>query len=136
MKRLFFIVFCPLVLSGCAIIWLGAGAGIGIGGYKYFEGQLEIIYKGTTYDRVYNVSKQALKNLKISLVKLEKDPIEAKLVAKRPDGQKVVIKIKNLPSGDVWVGIRVGLLGDRTASEIIKGEIDRLLGVNGDIDIH
>ncbi len=135
MRRLLILILCPFIFSGCALIWLGAGAGIGIGGYRYFEGQLEIIYKGTTYDRVYNVSKEALKNLKISLIKLEKDPIEAKLIAKRPDGEKVVLKIKNLPTGDVWLGIRVGLLGDRDASEVIKREIDRLLGVTGDMDL-
>ncbi len=135
MKRFIFVLMLPVLLGGCALVWMGAGAGLGIGGYKYFQGQLEIIYKGTTYERVYEVSKQALKQLDITLVKLEKDPIEAKLVAKRPDGEKVVIKIKNLPTGDVWVGIRVGLLGDRMASELIKVRIDRLLGVLGDTSV-
>lgn len=117
------------ILNGCAAIWLGAGAGVGVVGYKYYEGELETRYYAS-YEKVYNACKLSLKNLNIIIEKQYKDPIEAHLEGIRPNGTKVKITIKNVGTYKL-VKIRVGFLGDLEASKLIKTKIDSYVGQNG-----
>ncbi len=132
MRRLLlgFVLIGVLGLCSCAAVLVGAGAGIGIAGYKFVEGQLEVSYIAP-YDKVWQATKLALSDLHITTEKVEKDAINAEIKAKKADGKMVIIKIKNKPSGMVWVGIRVGIFGDKDASMIIKKAIDRRLGISG-----
>jgi len=119
-----------LSLCGCAAVLVGAGAGGGIAGYKFIEGELQVEYIAP-YERVWQATTLALKDLNIRTEKVEKDAISGKIKARRADNSVVTIKIKNKPSGIVRVGIRVGIFGDEEASKLIKKAIDKRLGVKG-----
>ena len=67
------------MINSCAVLWFGAGASIGIVGYKYIEGQLEITYT-KPYDQVYNAAKKSLIDSKIIILKEYKSLSDAKLV--------------------------------------------------------
>ncbi len=128
-KNILILIMSVVILNGCAVLWLGAGAGIGVAGYKYYNGHLETRYY-TSYNNVFNACKLALKNLNITIEKQYKDPIEATVEGIRLNGSKVKIKIKNV-GNYVVVKIRVGLLGDLEASKLIKTKIDSYVGQNG-----
>ncbi|MCD6319788.1 MAG: DUF3568 family protein [Candidatus Desulfofervidaceae bacterium] len=119
-----------LFLCGCAAVLVGAGATGGIAGYKFIEGELQVEYIAP-YERVWQATTLALKDLNIRTEKIEKDAISGKIKARRADNTLVTIKIKNKPSGMVKVGIRVGIFGDEEASMLIKKAIDKRLGVKG-----
>lgn len=126
---MFLFIISLFTLNGCAILWFGAGTGIGITGYKYYKGELETKYYAN-YIKVYNASKLALKNLNITIEKQYKDSIEGYLEGYRLNGSKVKIKVKNI-GNYVIVKIRVGLLGDLEASKLIKSKIDAYVGQKG-----
>jgi len=125
-KYLWVVVF--FCLLGCAPVLIGAGAGAGVAGYKFIQGSLEIEYIAS-YERVWNATKLALRDSNIRIEKEQKDAINAKIIGKTASNTKVVIKLKNKPSGIVKMSIRVGLFGNEDASMIIKKAIDRRLGI-------
>ncbi|HDD45255.1 MAG TPA: DUF3568 family protein [Candidatus Desulfofervidus auxilii] len=128
MWRKKFLFLLILLLCGCAAILVGTGAGVGVAGYKYIEGALEIEYIAP-YEKVWEATKLALKDANIRIEKIQKDAINAKIVARKADNTKVIIKLKNKPSGIVKMSIRVGLFGNEEASLIIKKAIDKRLGI-------
>ena len=109
-------------LYGCAILWFGAGAGIGVTGYKYLNGQLEFTCN-KSLNQVYKATKHSFESLKIDIISEYRDPFEAKITGIRKNGDKVAVKIKNIGNNSTWIGIRIGLLGDRQASIVIKDKI-------------
>ena len=120
-KNYFLILFLGN-LYGCAILWFGAGAGVGAGAYKYLNGQLEFTCN-KSLNQVYKATKLSFKSLKIETISEYKDPFEAKIVGIRKKKDEVRVKMKNLGNNSTWIGIRIGLLGDRQASIVIKDKI-------------
>ncbi len=117
-------------ISGCAVLWFGAGIGLGIGGYKYLNGRLEVTY-AAPFIRVFDASKSSLKELQINIIKEYRDLIDGEIIGKKADGKQVEIKIKNKGPNLTWLSIRVGILGDRDESMIIKKKIDAYVGLQG-----
>lgn len=124
-KVLLLIIALPFLYS-CAPAWIGLGAGIGIGTYKYIEGNLERDYP-ITYDKTWNVTNQALTNLKISITNSIKN--EGTIDGVREDGKSVIIRLINRGQWVTTVRVRVGFLGDKEASAKIHDEIARVAGL-------
>ncbi len=118
-KNYFFALLLSFSFYGCAILWFGAGAGIGITGYKYLNGQLEFTCSNSM-DQVYKATKLAFKSLKIELLSEYRDALEAKITGIRGNGDKVKVKLKNIENNNTWVGIRVGVGRQRSIKYIKK----------------
>ncbi|WP_461833555.1 DUF3568 family protein [Desulfothermus sp.] len=118
----YFLILFFVNLYGCAIFWFGAGAGVGVTGYKYLNGQLEFTCNNSL-NHVYRATKLTFDSLKIELSSEYRDLLEAKIIGIRKNGDKVTVKMKNIGNNSTWVGIRIGFLGDREASLVIKNKI-------------
>jgi len=131
MKRLkgILVILCSTsFLYGCVLAWVGIGAGVGIGTYKYIEGRLVRSYH-IAYSRAWEVTNSALENLQISISDSFDEGTRGKIEAVRKDGKKVSIKLKDMGQGVTEISVRVGILGDRPASEKIHDEIAAVAGV-------
>lgn len=127
-KRLTIFICFISFLYGCAVAWLGVGAGVGIGTYKYIEGNLIGEYP-LAYSRAWDATNEALENLKISITNSMNEASHGKIDAVRKDGKKVVITVKDKGLGVSSISVRVGILGDRVLAQKILDEIASLSGV-------
>ncbi len=112
------------ILQGCASsLNIGSGAG------RYVEGELRATYS-YPLDRTWEASLAALKDLNLSVVKMQEDlgvgigTIEAT----RSDGTQVRVDMRSEGLGRTLVEIRVGPYGDKTFSKTINDEISSRLG--------
>jgi uncharacterized lipoprotein len=112
-----------LTFMGCAALVAG-GAGAGAT-YAYLQGWLERDYE-VPFDRAYAATAAAIKNLEMRVVEDVREVGSAKIRAEKGDQQNwitVTTKGEKLSS----ISVRVGLLGDEKASELIHREIERNL---------
>jgi hypothetical protein len=131
MKRLrnVIILICSLsFLYGCVLAWLGLGAGMGIGAYKYVEGRLEREYP-LSYSRAWDATNAALANLQISISNSTKGNTKGDIDAVRKDGKRVLVTLKDRGQGVTTISVRVGLIGDRALAEAVHDEIARVAGI-------
>jgi hypothetical protein len=117
-----------IFLSGCAIAWFGAGAGLGVGAYRYVEGTLEADYS-LTYDEAWETTNTALANLYISVTNSVNEVNQGKIEAIRKDGKHVIVKLQNKSPDVTSINIRVGFFGSREDSERIHEEIRTVSGL-------
>jgi len=115
-------------LYGCAAVLLGVGAGIGIGTYKYIEGNLERDYP-LAYSRAWDDSNAALTNLKISITSSNNDGVKGAIEAVRQDGSRVTVKLMDKGQNVTLIKVRAGILGDRELAEKIHDEIAATAGL-------
>ena len=127
-KRLLALLSMVFILSGCAAVLLGVGAGVGIGTYKFIEGNLIRDYP-LTYARAWDATNTALENLRISVTDSINEGTEGKIESIRKDGKKVVIVIRDRGQGVSSIAIRIGTFGDETGSARIHDEIVSVSGI-------
>ncbi len=120
--RLSVLLTAIFFLSGCAAVLLGVGAGVGIGTYKYIEGNLERDYP-LAYSRAWDASNTALTNLKISITSSNNEGVKGTIEAVRQDGSKITVKLKDKGLNVTLIKVRAGILGDRELAEKIHNEI-------------
>jgi hypothetical protein len=131
MKRLknVIILICSVsFLYGCALAWIGVGAGVGIGAYKFVEGRLEREYP-LSYSRAWDATNSALENLQISISNSIKGDTKGNIDSVRKDGKRVLVSLKDRGQGVTTISVRVGLLGDRGLAEEVHNEIARAAGI-------
>lgn len=128
LKKLFALICMVSCLYGCAAVLLGVGAGVGIGAYRWVEGQLVREYP-LEYSRAWDAVNSALNNLNISISSSMNDGDRGTIEAVRKDGTKVVVKLTDKRQGVTSVAVRVGMLGNRDAGERVHDEIARIAGI-------
>ncbi len=114
-----------VLLTGCAAVLL-AGAGAGIGTYAYVKGELQREYDAPL-DLTWAATTQALKALEIRVVDTKKDQLGGEIDAQRADETTVKVALEPKAGIRTLVKIRVGVFGDRDASERIGKEIEKWL---------
>jgi hypothetical protein len=129
LKQLIVLLSALFVLSGCAAVWLGVGAGVGIGTYKYVEGRLSREYP-LAFSRAWDATNSALANLQISTSNSMDEGVKGEIEAVRRDGTKVAISLKDMGQNVTSISVRVGILGDRGLAERIHDEIASVSGIN------
>lgn len=120
--RLISLMYALLFLYGCAAVWLGVGAGTGIGTYKWYKGNLVRNYP-LSYLKAWDITNTALANLKISITDSIDEGTKGTIKGMRSDGTKVIIKLKDIGPKVTSIGVRVGLLGNQKDAERIHDEI-------------
>ena len=126
-RKLLAPVLLGLFLIGCApLIFFGAGTAVGIVGSMYYRGALTVIYQAP-YMETWDATLKAIDNMKFFMESKDHDSTKGKITARRPDDKPVTISLKYKTSQETEVMIRVGLLGDKGSSKVIKEEIRKVL---------
>ncbi|MDR4460124.1 MAG: DUF3568 domain-containing protein [Nitrospirales bacterium] len=112
------VVWTMSIMSGCAVVLLGAGAGAGVAGATYVMGKLEDEVNASV-PKVQQASVAALKSLALPVDKQRGDKLAAELESETADQKKVWISITSLTSSRSKIVIRVGLMGDEIRSRQI-----------------
>jgi hypothetical protein len=119
-------IFVLIFLTSCVPVVFFAGTVAGIGSYKYYQGVLTVVYEAPYID-TWEATLKSVDNLKMQIKKKDHDLTAAKIVAKLADNRTVTISLKYKSSEETEVNIRVGLLGNKDASDQIKEEIRKVL---------
>ncbi len=114
------------LLPACAVALVGAGAGTGVGTYAYVKGELQQEYDAPL-DLTWAATVRALKELEIRVVDTQKDQLGGKIEARRADETAVKVALEPKMRDRTLVKIRIGIFGDRDASERIGKEIEKHL---------
>ncbi|MFM8471193.1 MAG: DUF3568 family protein [Limisphaerales bacterium] len=104
------------LFSGCAVLLVGAAAGAG--GMAYTQGELKNT-ESVNLSTAHRAAERAVKDLKFAVFKSQLDGLSGLIEARTVADQKVTIKTKQVAAKATEVRIRVGLLGDETASRQI-----------------
>jgi len=114
-------------LMGCAPMLLLGGAAAGIGGYKYYKGLLTVVYEAP-YEKTWDASIKALEDLEFTIQEKTERIGSGKIsAASSSKGQEVNLSLEYVSPHETEVSIRVGLLGDKNASNVIKDKIGSIL---------
>lgn len=122
-------LFVPLLLvgltvlvHGCAVAWVGAGAGTAI----YAMGDLEVVVaKDISF--TYHASLRALEQLELRVSSKVKDALAAKIIARDAQDEKITIKLASTAEDTTKLNIRIGLFGNETKSRLIYEQIQKSL---------
>ncbi|MDZ7700040.1 MAG: DUF3568 family protein [Deltaproteobacteria bacterium] len=127
-KTRYLVLAVLLFLStGCgAVILAGAGAAAGVAGYKYYDGALIIVYEAP-FKKTWDASRQALKEMDCTIGRSEHDITSGSLWGEFGDGKQVNIKLNYESADKTRVSIRVGVFGEKEASNLIKEKIRKIL---------
>lgn len=128
MKKIICVIplLLTLAFSGCVPVALVAGAAAGIGGYKYFEGALTVVYNAPFKD-TWNASLEAIEDMGINIEDKDHSTSSGKIKARRADDTVVSVSMKYLSSDQTEVTIKVGLFGEENESNNIKDKIADVL---------
>ena len=127
------IIFCvlmsmSLLLQGCVLLAVGAGAAAGAGAVAYIQGELRTTYT-TPLDRTWEATLGALKDLGYDVISREKTESGGEIEAKKVGEDKVKITLSISGPGTTLVSIRVGIFGNEAISRTIQGKITSKLEV-------
>jgi len=120
--RLALLLSSVIFMYGCAAVLLGVGAGVGIGAYKYVEGNLIREYP-VTYTKAWDAANTALANLKTGVTNSVNNGAKGTIEAVQKDGTKVVLNLTDKGQNVTSISVRVGMIGDRKSAEIIHNAI-------------
>jgi hypothetical protein len=122
----FLTVCSALCAGGCIVLAIGAGAGLGIGAYKFVKGELEVAYPAG-YEETWSAALDALDSLELTKRSASKDAFGGRIGAARADGTPVKMSVTPVTPDSTTVKIRVGAFGNRAMSETIASEIEAIL---------
>jgi hypothetical protein len=106
-------------LGGC---WFLAGAAGGAGAVAYVKGELTST-EAVSLDTAWSATRKALDDLKYETVKEEKTGLTRQIVANAEKDKRVVVTLEKKTDEVTQISVRVGLLGDRSQSDLILGRI-------------
>lgn len=116
-----------VMLTSCVYLgFFAAGTAAGVGGYKYHNGVLTVIYEAP-FMETWEGCLKAVDEMGLRLIKSAHDLTSGTIEAKRADGKPIRIKVKYKSSNETKVAIRVGIFGDEEASNVIKEKIRQVL---------
>ena len=128
LKNVIVLLISLTFFYGCALAWLGVGAGVGIGAYKYIEGRVERDYP-LSYSRSWDAVNTALANMQISTSNSMDKGTKGSIDAVRKDGKQVKVAVRDKGQGVTNISVRVGIMGDNALSEQIHDEIASVSGI-------
>jgi hypothetical protein len=129
-KRISWVVLLVMgafMISGCAVALVGVAAvGAGSGTYYYINGEMKTDYY-QSFDATWSACQKSVADMRGVDVEQDKEIGNGKIAAVIND-EKVKITVLYKAKNVTTVSIRVGLLGDKLASQLIHDKIgDNLL---------
>lgn len=119
-RTLMVIALLVTVVSSSGCFYLFAGAAGGAGTAAWLSGKLSETVN-TSFDRTLQAAKSALKSFAFEIEKETQKYEVAQLIAKHKDGRQIWVDVHRISDSSSKIEIRVGALGDKTASdEILK----------------
>ena len=119
------LMLISLFFSGCLPLVFIGGAAIGVGGYKYYNGALVVIYQ-TSFDKTWNASVAAMEKMGYEIYERNRKIASGKMVTTGKSTESIKLTIKYVSLEETEVKIRVGLMGDEGVSNKIKDKISEL----------
>jgi hypothetical protein len=115
------------MISGCAVALVGVAAvGAGSGTYYYINGEMKTDYY-QSFEATWSACQKSVADMRGVDVEQDKEIGNGKIAAVIND-EKVKITVLYKAKNVTTVSIRVGLLGDKLASQLIHDKIgDNLL---------
>jgi hypothetical protein len=101
-------LICWGLISGCAALVVGAGAGTGA--YTYLNGELVRSYP-TAYTRTMDVCTQVLSDLNMPIREQTSDGVRTTISTERKDGTPMTLKITIIGLDVTEVSVRTGVVG-------------------------
>ena len=120
------LILISFLSTGCAPVAFIGGAALGVGGYKFYNGALVVIYK-TSLDRTWDASIKALEEMEYQIYKRNREMTSGKISTAGSLNERIKISVKYVSLEETEVGIRVGVLGDEVISNKIKDKISDIL---------
>ena len=120
------LILISFLFTGCAPVAFIGGAALGVGGYKYYNGSLVVIYK-TSLDKTWDASIKALEELEYQVYKRNREMTSGKISTVGSLSEKIRISVKYVSLEETEVRIMVGVLGDEVISNKIKDKISDIL---------
>ena len=124
-KPMICVLFCLMSASCAPVLFLG-GAAVGVAGYKYYEGALEVVYE-SPFMETWDAALRALDRMDMEVTDEKHDLTAGKISAMTSDEKEVKLSFKYRSTEETIVSIRVGVFGDEPASDAIKEEIRKEL---------
>jgi outer membrane protein OmpA-like peptidoglycan-associated protein len=115
-----------LLLTGCAAVLVGAGAGAGA--IAYVQGKAVQTFE-SDYNRTVLAVADTLEDLKIPVEEKLSDALKTTIKAKRPDETPVTVDVVRLEPGKTEVGVRtgdVGVMNRKVSHQILSFVEERL----------
>lgn len=121
------LVIGAFMISGCAVALVGVAAvGAGSGTYYYINGEMKTDYY-QSFEATWSACQKSVADMRGVDVEQDKEIGNGKIAAVIND-EKVKITVLYKAKNVTTVSIRVGLLGDKNASQLIHDKIgDNLL---------
>ncbi|MFP6903446.1 MAG: DUF3568 family protein, partial [Verrucomicrobiia bacterium] len=110
--------FVGVTQTGCLV---AAAIGAGAGAVMYTKGDLEVT-STKSFDEVYAAVEQTCKELNFEVQKNEKKAFTGRITA-RSDFGNVTFDVKSKSTELTSLSIRVGIFGDREASNLIYAKL-------------
>ncbi|MCU0591895.1 MAG: DUF3568 domain-containing protein [Desulfobacterales bacterium] len=101
-------VACWGLISGCAALVVGAGAGTGA--YTYLNGELVRSYPAA-YTRTMDVCTQVLNDLNMPIWEQTSDGVRTTISTERKDGTPMTLKVTIVGLDVTEVSVRTGVVG-------------------------
>ena len=122
------LALCLLMLSGCAVMLLSAGAAAGIGAYKYVEGTMEKDYP-RPMQPTYQACMSAASTMGLRVAQQHYGQTESRIEAVQPPDTTVKIQLVARPNNITTVKVRFGLMGNEDQSAYFHRLVMKNLGV-------
>jgi hypothetical protein len=121
------LIIGAFMISGCAVALVGVAAvGAGSGTYYYINGEMKTDYY-QSFDATWSACQKSVADMRGVDVEQDKEIGNGKIAAVIND-EKIKIAVLYKAKNVTTVSIRVGLLGDKLASQLIHDKIgDNLL---------
>ena len=120
--RIGLLVVGALMISGCAVAWVGGAAlGAGSGTYLYLSGEMKTDYYHS-FDATWTACQKTVADMRGVDVEPEKEIGNGRISAVIND-EKVRIEVTYKAKNVTTVSIRVGMLGDKLSSQMIHDRI-------------
>lgn len=115
----FLAIGATVLLGGCMLAAVGAGAA---GTVAYVKGDLGAV-EAKKLDTVYDATKKALKQLELSVSVDTKDKISATIIARDSSDKKITVKLSAATEDSTNISIRFGTFGNETKSAMVYDKI-------------
>lgn len=112
-----------LFMPGCVAVVAGAGAA---GGVAYVRGELQAVLDQPAA-RVNEAVRAAGEALELQRISSESDRLGGKFVYRNARDEKIVVTSEAQTASTTQLGIRVGVFGDQTQSQLILDRIRKQL---------